>query len=141
MVVDLVGIMNLVCVVMMYGSVFFFKQKTAYEMRISDWSSDVCSSDLLDLLDGLEAHLVLVAGIAERGPRAKTCRKHRFGTRVHHVGRRVEVEALALMDGAVALHQVVDALGNVPRRQGCGPLREFLDVGFANFRHPGPAGQ
>src|SRR3546814_1743176 len=31
--------------------VFFFKQKTAYEMRISDWSSDVCSSDLLGLLD------------------------------------------------------------------------------------------
>src|SRR3546814_402979 len=28
--------------------VFFFKQKTAYEMRISDWSSDVCSSDLVD---------------------------------------------------------------------------------------------
>src|SRR3546814_19870763 len=28
---------------------FFFKQKTAYEMRISDWSSDVCSSDLLYL--------------------------------------------------------------------------------------------
>src|SRR3546814_1625509 len=27
---------------------FFFKQKTAYEMRISDWSSDVCSSDLTD---------------------------------------------------------------------------------------------
>src|SRR3546814_14059276 len=26
--------------------IFFFKQKTAYEMRISDWSSDVCSSDL-----------------------------------------------------------------------------------------------
>src|SRR3546814_9409069 len=33
--------------------VFFFKQKTAYEMRISDWSSDVCSSDLpeSDLLE------------------------------------------------------------------------------------------
>src|SRR3546814_967252 len=31
------------CVVVL---VFFFKQKTAYEMRISDWSSDVCSSDL-----------------------------------------------------------------------------------------------
>src|SRR3546814_4187217 len=27
---------------------FFFKQKTAYEMRISDWSSDVCSSDLVE---------------------------------------------------------------------------------------------
>src|SRR3546814_6518134 len=31
---------------MMLLTVFFFKQKTAYEMRISDWSSDVCSSDL-----------------------------------------------------------------------------------------------
>src|SRR3546814_13853294 len=44
---------------------FFFKQKTAYEMRISDWSSDVCSSDLdaarigkADdyLVTGLDAH-------------------------------------------------------------------------------------
>src|SRR3546814_4175523 len=32
------------CVFMLF--LFFFKQKTAYEMRISDWSSDVCSSDL-----------------------------------------------------------------------------------------------
>src|SRR3546814_2548218 len=32
--------------------VFFFKQKTAYEMRISDWSSDVCSSDLPVLRNG-----------------------------------------------------------------------------------------
>src|SRR3546814_5459223 len=31
----------------MYFIFFFFKQKTAYDMRISDWSSDVCSSDLL----------------------------------------------------------------------------------------------
>src|SRR3546814_15548122 len=31
--------------------IFFFKQKTAYEMRISDWSSDVCSSDLLSSTD------------------------------------------------------------------------------------------
>src|SRR3546814_6469458 len=30
----------------LFHFVFFFKQKTAYEMRISDWSSDVCSSDL-----------------------------------------------------------------------------------------------
>src|SRR3546814_8198371 len=30
----------------LYSVFFFFKQKTAYEMRISDWSSDVCSSDL-----------------------------------------------------------------------------------------------
>src|SRR3546814_9475971 len=38
---------------------FFFKQKTAYEIRISDWSSDVCSSDLADLaLRLIEAHTV-----------------------------------------------------------------------------------
>src|SRR3546814_6263640 len=34
--------------------VFFFKQKTAYEMRISDWSSDVCSSDLNTPIDYLD---------------------------------------------------------------------------------------
>src|SRR3546814_1913208 len=38
--------MEFVCVFIDYYF-FFFKQKTAYEMRISDWSSDVCSSDLL----------------------------------------------------------------------------------------------
>src|SRR3546814_1689513 len=38
-------------VVMMFF--FFFKQKTAYEMRISDWSSDVCSSDLKSIDWGL----------------------------------------------------------------------------------------
>src|SRR3546814_18403127 len=32
--------------VLLFCVFFFFKQKTAYEMRISDWSSDVCSSDL-----------------------------------------------------------------------------------------------
>src|SRR3546814_1898622 len=37
----------LVChIIFLYLLFFFFKQKTAYEMRISDWSSDVCSSDL-----------------------------------------------------------------------------------------------
>src|SRR3546814_2555958 len=35
------------CVWYVFLFFFFFKQKTAYEMRISDWSSDVCSSDLL----------------------------------------------------------------------------------------------
>src|SRR3546814_1045684 len=33
-------------------TLFFFKQKTAYEMRISDWSSDVCSSDLAEIMVG-----------------------------------------------------------------------------------------
>src|SRR3546814_3274456 len=37
---------------------FFFKQKTAYEMRISDWSSDVCSSDLPNSRGGLMRKLI-----------------------------------------------------------------------------------
>src|SRR3546814_8455918 len=44
----------------LFVTFFFFKQKTAYEMRISDWSSDVCSSDLLadqPLAGGLEPRL------------------------------------------------------------------------------------
>src|SRR3546814_15606487 len=52
---------------------FFFKQKTAYEMRISDWSSDVCSSDLaikhhppfgkLAALDEIQGHRFAVAAV------------------------------------------------------------------------------
>src|SRR3546814_6882219 len=42
---------------------FFFKQKTAYEMRISDWSSDVCSSDLFRS-NRLPIALAATAGIA-----------------------------------------------------------------------------
>src|SRR3546814_853897 len=44
---------------MVVGLFFFFKQKTAYEMRISDWSSDVCSSDLkLAALEAMMERLV-----------------------------------------------------------------------------------
>src|SRR3546814_9082465 len=41
---------------------FFFKQKTSYEMRISDWSSDVCSSDLDVTRQLLDAGVPLLAG-------------------------------------------------------------------------------
>src|SRR3546814_3440329 len=47
-------------------SFFFFKQKTAYEMRISDWSSDVCSSDLRDAVIG---DIRKVRGEIEASPR------------------------------------------------------------------------
>src|SRR3546814_9105252 len=43
---DVSGVCVYVVYVVMNVYFFFFKQKTAYEMRISDWSSDVCSSDL-----------------------------------------------------------------------------------------------
>src|SRR3546814_13080625 len=39
---------------------FVFKQKTAYELRISDWSSDVCSSDLFVLIAGVVAGAILL---------------------------------------------------------------------------------
>src|SRR3546814_14139669 len=62
------------CVLAFVG--FFFKQKTAYEMRISDWSSDVCSSDLLPIL--LEVvRLVCVARNDVRTPILKRLRSHR----------------------------------------------------------------
>src|SRR3546814_5213100 len=53
--------MNIVLVI------FFFKQKTAYEMRISDWSSDVCSSDLAARAAGLSVkiNMVALAGLNE----------------------------------------------------------------------------
>src|SRR3546814_10410342 len=43
---------------------FFFKQKTAYEMRISDWSSDVCSSDLLARLFAQREVLIFLVASA-----------------------------------------------------------------------------
>src|SRR3546814_1488141 len=47
---------------------FFFKQKTAYEMRISDWSSDVCSSDLRPHIGGIvgQRHVGFVPDGADR---------------------------------------------------------------------------
>src|SRR3546814_2326829 len=48
---------------------FFFKQKTAYEMRISDWSSDVCSSDLVLAGGGPSPSRRLMPRRCRRGPR------------------------------------------------------------------------
>src|SRR3546814_6602643 len=45
-----------------FSFLFFFKQKTAYEMRISDWSSDVCSSDLR-ARDQSSGHSVVGSGV------------------------------------------------------------------------------
>src|SRR3546814_8159019 len=46
---------------------FIFKQKTAYEMRISDWSSDVCSSDLSSKFTSARMHPVLGRMRAHKG--------------------------------------------------------------------------
>src|SRR3546814_5146525 len=70
---------------MVCNIVFFFKQKTAYEMRISDWSSDVCSSDLhkheLHIPQAAELTKYLEFDILKRGhlrmPTNPVCHKRR----------------------------------------------------------------
>src|SRR3546814_7955416 len=71
---------------------FFFKQKTAYEMRISDWSSDVCSSDLFGLQHAVQS-----------GQRNGTERQHQQRKR-----RRQEVaeEALFVRKMAAEGHEI-----------------------------------
>src|SRR3546814_8604456 len=56
---------------------FFFKQKTAYEMRISDWSSDVCSSDLIHRADARPCRPARGSLFGAEGPQ-RAC---------HHAGR------------------------------------------------------
>src|SRR3546814_7540290 len=69
---------------------FFFKQKTAYEMRISDWSSDVCSSDLLlPLLAPLE-HLRRDSAREQRGSQGALGRKRCGLLRCQHEVRSEE---------------------------------------------------
>src|SRR3546814_1335037 len=69
---------------------FFFKQKTAYEMRISDWSSDVCSSDLHD-----RAHFAISAyGIDRDFELGEHLRIHRIA-RFRPIERQMHDAAIA----------------------------------------------
>src|SRR3546814_2819680 len=79
---------------------FFVKQKTAYEMRISDWSSDVCSSDLDLLAEILEAQVAEHRMAAQREIRAVELQDQagvddRLVFARHHVGEREDVGLLA----------------------------------------------
>src|SRR3546814_3838656 len=74
------GFVILCCVRRLFESssigVFFFKQKTAYEMRISDWSSDVCSSDLAFLAESMKQisnsqHIISTTQLTVEGDRAQ----------------------------------------------------------------------
>src|SRR3546814_1440160 len=94
----------------------FFKQKTAYEMRISDWSSDVCSSDLLvrlgdDVVVGDD-----VAGRVDDEAGAQRLRAAR---------RRV---------GALAVEEIAEEL--LERRAGR-ELRNLGEIGRASCRERG----
>src|SRR3546814_13624377 len=60
------------------SSFFFFKQKTAYELRISDWSSDVCSSDLVSQI-ALDGAVKGAPPITDKGPAGKPVIPNRVG--------------------------------------------------------------
>src|SRR3546814_160230 len=66
--------MTLQLVILIFGVffIFFCKQKTAYEMRISDWSSDVCSSDLLAAIDlGSNTFRLSIGRVVQRAGNAQ----------------------------------------------------------------------
>src|SRR3546814_5875929 len=71
------------------GFFFFFKQKTAYEMRISDWSSDVCSSDLEAERPHARPHVAQLERLAHG---AAAMRQHRV---VRSEERRVGKECVS----------------------------------------------
>src|SRR3546814_2740700 len=99
--------------------VFFFKQKTAYELRISDWSSDVCSSDLKMLMDlGIAGKVAIVTGGSHGIGRAVSEELGRNGCRVVVVAR-----------GQEQLDSTVDAI----RSEG----GEAIEIGRASCREGG----
>src|SRR3546814_2703212 len=84
---------------------FFFKQKTAYEMRISDWSSDVCSSDLNEML-------ALDSGDLVTKVTGRACKDPTFGLDALWIPKAMQNDAIAagytVVDPAtvVATHQI-----------------------------------
>src|SRR3546814_1239 len=70
---------------------FFFKQKTAYEMRISDWSSDVCSSDL-ERVNERKVRLLRAASCSTLGPNRLHLRPPFLPPARHRVAHRAGVD-------------------------------------------------
>src|SRR3546814_10284674 len=83
-----------ICVV--YVVCFFFKQKTAYEMRISDWSSDVCSSDLGH--EGRDKIIAVVIARLHADRRLLPGAFARLGQQVRFQLIRQEIVGLALIE-------------------------------------------
>src|SRR3546814_8638978 len=77
-----------------FRELFFFKQKTAYEMRISDWSSDVCSSDLEFVV--ADDHAGLRAAIREvlTGAAYQRCYVHFLRNALDHLPRKADDDCL-----------------------------------------------
>src|SRR3546814_10723919 len=98
--------MSCICYDNLVFCIFFFKQKTAYEMRISDWSSDVCSSDLaaIILVAVRLVDLALAAKLGFLGPDA-------------HAIRLDRTVAASLADRAVDEHALRRKIGRASCRE------------------------
>src|SRR3546814_3693343 len=85
------------CIVVYFVSFFFFffKQKTAYEMRISDWSSDVCSSDLSGCWQRARLGLGLIAMGLPLGAVAQTALQVKEQRTLRSEERRVGKECVS----------------------------------------------
>src|SRR3546814_7108901 len=109
---------------------FFFKQKTAYEMRISDWSSDVCSSDL-ELQSVAGRRYAIVTGESGRDAMESGLRARGAEVEVIAVYRRVELphdgQAVARMidDTDVAIITSGEALARLARLMPA-PAQQYL---------------
>src|SRR3546814_2283541 len=126
-----------VCVCQCFVVLFFFKQKTAYEMRISDWSSDVCSSDLLVTQWPLPIYDITRIGHSMGGLviRSATAAKRHSDTWTQKVGNIICIgsphQGAALERGAEALAQVLQ--GFELSRPGARVL-EARSVGIRDLR-------
>src|SRR3546814_13209028 len=99
----------------MFCFFFFFKQKTAYEMRISDWSSDVCSSDLINLgeeryLDIIGAKTAALFAAACRIAAVVAEREEAAETALDAYGRNLGI-AFQLVDDAIDYVSDADTMG------------------------------
>src|SRR3546814_7842136 len=115
---------------------FFFKQKTAYEMRISDWSSDVCSSDLFrSQAEGL-GDLEREGGADHRGTRPQS--RHRRVYQAELTPRLSPQRRLAHHQGDDA-GETTEADPAEPDPQPEMPLKDLRQRGLAaagDGRHP-----
>src|SRR3546814_7030670 len=109
---------------------FFFKQKTAYEMRISDWSSDVCSSDLGEPRSSRAGRPVQACQRPPVAHRAKP------GARNRELGRRGKVfplRCLSLGDGAGAFSRVAPLPFEGRSEEHTSELQSLMRISYAVF--------
>src|SRR3546814_2362424 len=112
------------CIVFVF---FFFKQKTAYEMRISDWSSDVCSSDLRPVA---YARQVDDRDLA----RAKHVRQQKDGDEGRHCEIEIAQPRARDLPGIHSAKQIAV----IPLHEPCCPLHPPVRIAYRPGQAPLP---